>query len=127
MSVTLEKRRKVAELENFERRIFQEKQRLLSELESLERPFRKARATGWTEGFSSGMAGARRARYGASSSKAPVWLYLVAAMILFGGGGLAAHFAWKGAPAHRADGATLRQAETPTTPARIARPAPAPA
>lgn len=127
MSVTLEKRRKVAELENFERRILQEKKRLLSELESLERPYRKARATGWTEGLSSGMASERRARYRAGLSKAPVWLYVVAAITLFAGGGLAAHFAWKGAPAPRADGATLLQAETPTTPARIARPTPAPA
>ncbi len=125
MSVALEKRRKVAELENFERRIFQEKQRLLSELESLERPFRKALARGWTEGFSNDIAGEQRARVGAGASRAPAWFYVVAAIILFGGGGLAAHFAWKGGSAPRADGATLRQAETPTTPARIARPAPA--
>lgn len=126
MSVTLEKRRKVAELENFERRILQEKQRLLSELESLERPLRKARASGWTKGFTSNIAGEWRAVYGADSSRAPVWIYLVAAIVLFGCGGLIAHFAWRGAPAPRADGATLRQAETPTTPARMARPAPAP-
>jgi hypothetical protein len=126
MSVTLEKRRKVAELENFEKRILQEKQRLLSELESLERPFRKARSTGWTRGFSSAAAGARDALYGAGLSRAPAWFYIVAAIILFGGGVLAAHFAWRGAPASRADGATLRQAETPTTPARTEPSTPAP-
>ncbi|MFO1101794.1 MAG: hypothetical protein U1E20_02680 [Methylocystis sp.] len=126
MSVTLEKRRKVAELENFEKRILQEKQRLLRELESLERPFRKARSAGWTRGFSSDAAGAPGALYGAGLSRAPAWFYIVAAIILFGGGVLAAHFAWRGAPAPHADGATLRQAETPTTPARIEPSTPAP-
>ncbi|MBG0795831.1 hypothetical protein IYY11_20945 [Methylocystis sp. H62] len=123
MSVTLEKRRKVAELENFERRILQEKRRLLSELESLERPFRNTRAMGWIKDFSSDVAGAWRAVQGAASIRAPVWFYVVAGAILLGGGGFVAQFASRGAP--RADGATLRQVETPTTPVRIEQPAPA--
>lgn len=126
MSVTLEKRRKVAELENFERRIRQEKRRLLSELEGPEKPFRDHRATGWTSGFSSDAAGALGARYRAALSRAPAWFYIVAAIVLFGGGVLAAQFAWRGAPATHADGATRRQAETPTTPTRIERSTPAP-
>ncbi|MFA6205028.1 MAG: hypothetical protein WC689_02355 [Methylocystis sp.] len=124
MSVTLEKRRKVAELENFERRILQEKRRLLRELESLERPFRNTRAMGWIKDFSSDVAGAWRAVQGAASIRAPVWFYVVAGAILLGGGGFVAHLASRGAP--RADGATLRQVETPTTPVRIEQPAPAP-
>jgi hypothetical protein len=123
MSVTLEKRRKVAELENFERRILQEKRRLLRELESLERPFRNTRAMGWIKDFSSDVAGAWRAVQGATSIRAPVWFYVVAGAILLGGGGFVAHLASRGAP--RADGATLRQVETPTTPVRIEQPAPA--
>ena len=123
MSVTLEKRRKVAELENFERRILQEKRRLLRELESLERPFRNTRAMGWIKDFSSDVAGAWRAVQGAASIRAPVWFYVVAGAILLGGGGFVAHLASRGAP--RADGATLRQVETPTTPVRIEQPAPA--
>lgn len=122
MSVTLEKRRKVAELENFERRVRQEKRRLLNELESLERPFRNARATGWTRGFSGNIAGEWRALYGAASSRAPIWFYIVVAIILLGGGFLA-HLALTAPPPKRADGATLRQVETPTTPARIEPPA----
>jgi hypothetical protein len=126
MSVTLEKRRKVAELENFERRIRQEKRRLLTELESMERPFRSARAsTGWITGLSSDIAGRSRAAYKAASSRAPILSYALAAIILLGGGFIA-HLALRGAPAPRADGATLRQAETPTTPARIEQPTPAP-
>ncbi|HEY8124637.1 MAG TPA: hypothetical protein VIF88_04370 [Methylocystis sp.] len=127
MSVTLEKRRKVAELENFERRILQEKRRLLSELESLEEPFRNSRATRWIKDFSSDVIGEWRAVQDAASSRAPIWFYVVAGAILLGGGGFVAHLASRGAPAPRADGATLRQAETPTTPARIEQPAPAPA
>lgn len=126
MSVTLEKRRKVAELENFERRILQEKRRLLRELESLERPFRNTRAMGWIRDFSSDVAGEWRAVQGAASFRAPVWFYVVAGMILLGGGGVVATFALRGAPAPRADGATLRQVETPTTPMRIEQPTPAP-
>lgn len=124
MSVTLEKRRKVAELENFERRILQEKRRLLRELESLERPFRNTRAMGWIKDVSSDVAGAWRAVQGAASIRAPVWFYVVAGAILLGGGGFVAHLASRGAP--RADGATLRQIETPTTPVRIEQPAPVP-
>ncbi|AZG75872.1 hypothetical protein [Methylocystis rosea] len=126
MSVTLEKRRKVAELENFERRILQEKRRLLRELESLERPFRNTRAMGWIKDFLSDVAGEWRAVQGTASFRAPVWFYVVAGMILLGGGGVVATFAMRGAPALRADGATLRQVETPTTPVRIEPPPPAP-
>ncbi len=125
MSVTLEKRRKVAELENFERRIRQEKRRLLNELEGLERPFRNAQASGWIRDYSSAIVGGWRA-LGAAPFRAPVWFYIVVAVVLIGGGGLVAILALRGAPAHRADGATLRQAETPTTPARIEQPTPAP-
>ncbi|MBM3562877.1 MAG: hypothetical protein FJX48_06935 [Alphaproteobacteria bacterium] len=125
MSVTLEKRRKVAELENFERRILQEKRRLLSELEGLEKPFRNTRATSWIKDFSSDIAGAWRTD-GAASFRAPVWFYVVAAVVLIGGAGFLANLALRAAPAPRADGATLRQAETPTTPARIEQPTPAP-
>ena len=125
MSVTLdEKRRKVAELENFERRILQEKRRLLRELESFEKPFRNTRATRWIGNFSSDIAGAWRAVR--DSFRAPIWFYLVATILLLGGGGFVANFAFRGASAPRADGATQRQVETPTTPARIAQPAPAP-
>ncbi|CCJ08610.1 hypothetical protein [Methylocystis sp. SC2] len=123
MSVTLEKRRKVAELENFERRILQEKRRLLRELESLEKPFRHTRALGWIRDFSSGVAGEWRAVQGAASLRAPIWFYIVAGTILLGGV-VVATLALRGAPAPRADGATLRQVETPTTPVRI-EPAPA--
>ena len=126
MSVTLEKRRKVAELENFERRILQEKRRLLRELESLERPFRNTRAMGWIKDFSSDVAGEWRAVQGAASFRAPIWFYVVAGAILLGGVGVVATLAMRGAPAPRADGATLRQVETPTTPVRIEQPAPAP-
>jgi len=122
MSVTLEKRRKVAELENFERRILQEKRRLLRELESLERPFRNTRAPRWIKNFSSDMAGEWRAFCHAASSRGPAWFYVVAGVILLSSGGFAAHLAWRGAHAPRADGATLRQVETPTTPARIEQP-----
>jgi len=73
MSVTLEKRRKVAELENFERRILQEKRRLLRELESLEKPFRNTRAMGWIKDVSSDVAGEWRAVQGAASFRAPIW------------------------------------------------------
>ncbi|ULO24613.1 hypothetical protein [Methylocystis sp. SB2] len=125
MSVTLEKRRKVAELENFERRILQEKRRLLRELESLERPFRNTRAMGWIRDFSSDVAGEWRAVQGAASFRAPIWFYVVAGAILLGGV-VVATLAMRGAPAPRADGATLRQVETPTTPVRIEQPAPAP-
>ena len=125
MSVTLEKRRKVAELENFERRIRQEKRRLLNELEGLERPFRNAQASGWIRDYSSAIAGGWRA-LGAAPFRAPVWFYIVVAVVLIGGGGLVAILALRGAPAHRADGATLRQVETPTTPARIEQATPAP-
>ena len=126
MSVTLEKRRKVAELENFERRILQEKRRLLRELESLERPFRNTRAMGWIKDFSSDVAGEWRAVQGAASFRAPIWFYVVAGAILLGGVVVVATLALRGAPAPRADGATLRQVETPTTPVRIEQPAPAP-
>ncbi|HEY8214685.1 MAG TPA: hypothetical protein VIG36_11215 [Methylocystis sp.] len=126
MSVTLEKRRKVAELENFERRILQEKRRLLNELESLERPFRNTRAPRWIKNFSSDMAGEWRAFCHAASSRGPVWFYAVGGIILLVGGGFVANLAWKSAHAPRADGATLRQVETPTTPARIEQPTPAP-
>ncbi|MGD9539687.1 hypothetical protein [Methylocystis sp.] len=125
MSVTLEKRRKVAELENFERRIGEEKRRLLGELASLERPFSDTRATSWIKDFSIDIAAGWRARHRRASSRAPVWVYVVAAVILLGGG-LAANLAWRGAAAPRADGSTLHQAETPTTPARIEQPTPAP-
>lgn len=124
MSVTLEKRRKVAELENFERRILQEKRRLLRELESLEKPFRNTRAMGWIKDFSSDVAGEWRAVQGAASLRAPIWYYVVAGAILLGGVVVVATFASRGAP--RADGATLRQVETPTTPVRIEPPPPAP-
>ncbi|MGB5086164.1 MAG: hypothetical protein WBO09_16535 [Methylocystis silviterrae] len=123
MSVTLEKRRKVAELENFERRILQEKRRLLRELESLEKPFRNTRAMAWIKDVSSDVAGEWRAVQGAASFRAPIWFYVVAGAILLGGVGVVATFASRGAP--RADGATLRQVETPTTPVRI-EPPPAP-
>ena len=126
MSVTLEKRRKVAELENFERRILQEKRRLLRELESLEKPFRNTRAMGWIKDFSSDVAGEWRAVQGAASFRAPIWFYVVAGAILLGGVGGVATLALRGAPAPRADGATLRQVETPTTPVRIEPPPPAP-
>ncbi|MBG0798813.1 hypothetical protein IYX23_14150 [Methylocystis sp. L43] len=126
MSVTLEKRRKVAELENFERRILQEKRRLLRELESLEKPFRNTRAMGWIKDFSSDVAGEWRAVQGAASFRAPIWFYVVAGAILLGGV-VVATLAMRGAPAPRADGATLRQVETPTTPVRIDQPTPAPA
>lgn len=125
MSVTLEKRRKVAELENFERRILQEKRRLLRELESLERPFRNTRAMGWIKDFLSDVAGEWRAVQGAASFRAPIWFYVVAGAILLGGV-VVATLAMRGAPAPRADGATLRQVETPTTPVRIEQPTPAP-
>ncbi|PWB91655.1 hypothetical protein C5688_03840 [Methylocystis sp. MitZ-2018] len=125
MSVTLEKRRKVAELENFERRILQEKRRLLRELESLERPFRNTRAMGWIRDFSSDVAGEWRAVQGAASFRAPIWFYVVAGAILLGGV-VVATLAMRGAPAPRADGATLRQVETPTTPVRIEQLTPAP-
>ncbi|NUJ79475.1 hypothetical protein HUN39_05475 [Methylocystis sp. FS] len=125
MSVTLEKRRKVAELENFERRILQEKRRLLRELESLEKPFRNTRAMAWIKDFSSDVAGEWRAVQGAASFRAPIWFYVVAGAILLGGVGGVATLALRGAPAPRADGATLRQVETPTTPVRI-EPPPAP-
>ncbi len=111
MSVTLEKRRKVAELENFERRILKEKQRLLSELESLERPFRKAKASGGTRGFSSHTAGEWRALYAAASSWASIWFYVVAAIILLGGGGLVAHLAISDAPPERTQLASPRRVE----------------
>ncbi|PPD06146.1 MAG: hypothetical protein CTY30_11745 [Methylocystis sp.] len=123
MSVTLEKRRKVAELENFERRILQEKRRLLRELESLEKPFRNTRAMGWIKDFSSDVAGEWRAVQGAASFRAPIWFYVVAGVILLGGV-VVATLAMRGASAPRADGATLRQVETPTTPVRIEQPAP---
>lgn len=127
MSVTVdEKRRKVAELENFERRILHEKRRLLRELEGMEKPFRNARATRWIRNFSSDVAVAWRTARDAPSSRAPAWFYLAATIILLGGAGSAAYVALRGAPAPRADGATLRQAETPTTPARIEQPTPAP-
>jgi hypothetical protein len=126
MSVTLEKRRKVAELENFERRILQEKRRLLNELESLERPFRNTRAPRWIKNFSSDMTSEWRAFCRAASSRGPVWFYAVGGIILLAGGGFVANLAWKSAHAPRADGATLRQVETPTTPARIEQPTPAP-
>ncbi|MBI1981547.1 MAG: hypothetical protein HYS63_08365 [Methylocystis sp.] len=106
MSLTLEKRRKVAELENFEKRIRQEKRRLLSELESLERPFRNAQATGWIGGFFSDIAGGSRAVHDAASSRAPIWFYLVAAIILIGGG-LVAHIGLRGAPPERRAAAAL--------------------
>ncbi|MDP3555240.1 hypothetical protein [Methylocystis sp.] len=125
MSVTLEKRRKVAELENFERRILQEKRRLLRELESLERPFRNTRAMGWIKDFSSDVAGAWRAVQSAASFRAPIWFYVVAGAILLAGVIVTATLALRGAPAPRANGATLRQVETPTTPVRIEQPAPA--
>ncbi len=111
MSVTLEKRRKVAELENFERRILKEKRRLLSELESLERPFRKAKARGRNRGFSSYIAGEWRALYGAASSRGPIWLYVVAAIVLLGGAGLVAHLAVSDAPPERALLASPRRVE----------------
>lgn len=123
MSVTLEKRRKVAELENFERRILQEKRRLLRELESLETPFRNTRAMGWIRDVSSDVAGEWRAVQGAASFRAPIWFYVVAGAILLGGVVVVATLAMRGAP--RADGATLRQVETPTTPVRIEQPTPA--
>ena len=126
MSVTLEKRRKVAELENFERRILQEKRRLLRELESLEKPFRNTRAMGWIKDVSSDVAGEWRAVQGAASFRAPIWFYVVAGAILLGGVVVVATLALRGAPAPRADGATLRQVETPTTPVRIEQPPPAP-
>ncbi|MFO1126129.1 MAG: hypothetical protein U1E25_13275 [Methylocystis sp.] len=98
----------------------------MSELETLEKPFRNTRATSWIGDFSSGVAGAWRSG-GAASFRAPVWFYVVAAVVLLGGAGFAASLVWRGAPARRADGATLRQVETPTTPARIEQqPAPAP-
>ncbi len=100
MSLTLEKRRKVAELENFERRVRQEKRRLLSELESLERPFRNAQATGWIRGFLGDIAGGWRAVY-VVASRAPIWFYLVAAIILLAGGGLVAHIGLRGAAPER--------------------------
>ncbi len=125
MSVTLEKRRKVAELENFERRILQEKRRLLRELESLEKPFRNTRAMGWIKDFSSDVAGAWRAAQDAASFGAPIGFYVVAGAILLGGV-VVATLAMRGAPAPHADGATLRQVETPTTPVRIESPPPAP-
>ncbi|MCQ4189862.1 hypothetical protein [Methylocystis suflitae] len=125
MSVTLEKRRKVAELENFERRILQEKRRLLRELESLEKPFRNTRALGWIKDVSSDIAGEWRAVQDAASFRAPIWFYVIAGSILLGGVGLVATLALRAAPAPR-DGATLRQVETPTTPVRIEQPAPAP-
>ncbi|MDP3067456.1 MAG: hypothetical protein Q8M72_02165, partial [Methylocystis sp.] len=125
MSVTLEKRRKVAELENFERRILQEKRRLLRELESLERPFRNTRAMGWIKDFSSDVAGAWRAVQSAASFRAPIWFYVVAGAILLAGVIVTATLALRGAPAPRANGATLRQVETPTTPVRIEQPTPA--
>jgi len=122
MSVIVEKRRKVAELENFERRILQEKRRLMRELESLERPFRKARATGWIKDFSSDLAGEWRAMRDAASSRGPIWFYAVAAIILLGGGGLVAHVALKDAPQQRHDVTALRRNETPPT--QPAAPAP---
>jgi len=124
MSVIVEKRRKVAELENFEKRILQEKQRLMRELENLERPFHRARATDWIEDFSSQLAGEWRAMLDGASSRAPLWFYAVAAIILLGGGVLVAHVALKGAPQQRHDLTALRRNETP--PAQPAAPAPAP-
>ena len=137
MSVTLEKRRKVAELEDFERRIRQEKRRLLNELESLERPFRNGRSTSWIEGFSSGIAGGRRAVYDAASLRAPVWLYAVAGIVLLAGGGLVAHVALRAAPPERNEetAAETRAAQvaavvpattSPTSAARDSAAAPAP-
>ena len=130
MSVIVEKRRKVAELENFERRILQEKRRLMRELENLERPFRKARSTDWIKDFSSDLVGEWRAIQDSASSRAPLWFFVVGALILLGGGVLVAHVALKGAPQQRNDVTALRSNETPSTqPARIyggARGAPPP-
>lgn len=123
MSVIVEKRRKVAELENFERRILQEKRRLMRELESLERPFRKARATSWIKDFSSDVAGEWRAIQDASS-RAQLGFYVVAAIILLGGGGFVAHLALKGPSSEPNNVTALRRIETPITPARPAAPEP---
>lgn len=122
MSVIVEKRRKVAELENFERKVLQEKRRLMRELESLERPFRKARATDWIKDFSSDLVGEWRAMQDSASSRAPLWFFVVGAIILLGGGGLVAHVALKGAPQQRHDATALRRAENPPT--QPAAPAP---
>jgi len=121
MSVIVEKRRKVAELENFERRILQEKQRLMRELENLERPFRKARATDWIKDFSSDLVGEWRAMQDSALSRAPLWFFVVGAIILLGGG-LVAHMALKGAPQQRHDATALRRVENPPT--QPATPAP---
>ncbi|TLG79045.1 hypothetical protein [Methylocystis sp. B8] len=94
----------------------------MRELESLERPFRKTRAIDWIKDFVSDLIGEWRAMQDSASSKAPLWFFVVGAIILLGGGVLVAHLALKGAPQQRNDVTALRSNETPPT--QPAAPAP---
>ncbi len=123
MSVSIDKRRQVAELENFERRILQEKRRLMSELNGLERPFRSARATGWIKDFSSEIVENLRAASEAATFASPIWFYVIAAIVVVGGAGLVTSVALRSNPSERSETTPIQREATYINPASQSIPA----
>lgn len=103
MSVSVEKRRRVAELESFERRIAQEKRRLMGEMDSLEKRLFSFRMTSLPQDLYSEISWGFRAVNDAVIRASPLWFYLVGAIIVVGGAGLVTSLALRSDPSEKSE------------------------